>query len=69
MRNSRTYCTFFKQLKVSKSQKQFTGFSILPKNNETHYPEHLLFLKYAQDSEFRSFLEELRTPQIAFKIY
>ena len=28
--------------------------SILPKTNETHYPEHLLFSKYAQDSEFPS---------------
>jgi hypothetical protein len=30
-------------LKVSKSRKQFMVPSILPKMNETHYPEHLLY--------------------------
>ena len=44
-----------RELKVSKSRKQLIVFSILPKSNKTHYPEHLLFSKYAQDSVLRSF--------------
>ena len=65
----KAYNTLF--LKVSNSREQFMVFSILQKRNESHYPKHLSIsiVRSAQDSDFCSFLEELRTPQIAFEIY
>ena len=43
------------RLKVSKSRKKIWCSQFFQKTNETHYPEHLLFSKYAQDSKLRSF--------------
>ena len=53
-------------LKVRKSQKHFSEFSILPKNErkmEKNYSESY------QDIFFRSSLEDLGIPKIAFEIY
>ena len=48
--------------KVSKSRKQFRVSSILPKPNKNHYPENFPIQRDYQNSDFPSFMEELRTP-------
>ena len=53
-------------LKFRQSRKQIMVFSILPKKRTKLT---ILSKEEAQDSEFRLFFGELRTPLIAFEIY
>ena len=50
--------------KVSKSRKKLWCSQFFQK---THYPEHLFFSKYAQDSEFRSFFGRIEKTMNCFQ--
>ena len=52
------------KLKVSKSRKKLWCSQFFQK---THYPEHLFFSKYAQDSEFRSFFGRIEKTMNCFQ--